>query len=61
MDPTAYWERNDHTVHCGTGEIRLDTGNAGSKTAIFGCSGNGEAYKRDPRSGGASSGSRRRS
>jgi hypothetical protein len=30
MDPTAYWERNDHIAHRGTGEIRLDTGSDGS-------------------------------
>jgi hypothetical protein len=29
MDPSAYWERNDHTAHRGTGEIRLGTGDHG--------------------------------
>jgi hypothetical protein len=43
----AYWERNDHTAHRGTGEIRLDTGVTGSEGAAFGCSGNGKTYKRD--------------
>ena len=36
MDPTAYWERNDHTVRGGTGEIRLDTGGNGPKVPPLG-------------------------
>jgi hypothetical protein len=44
-NPPAYGERNDHTAHRGTGEIRLGTGvtAAGCQFAVPGSS---EAYKR---------------
>jgi len=42
MDPSAYWQRNDHTAHRGTGEIRLDAGCRGPGCRP-GCSGSGEA------------------
>lgn len=29
-NPSAYWDRNGHTAHCGTGEIRLGTGGMAS-------------------------------
>lgn len=47
-NPSAYWDRNDHTAHRGTGEIRLGTGNmaAGCRPVV---PGNGEAYKRSTR------------
>jgi hypothetical protein len=47
-NPSAYWDRNDHTAHRGTGEIRLGTGitAAGCHPAV---PGNGKAYKRSTR------------